>query len=67
MQLYKTFVSNNVHEKITRFWQVENKCLLMQHECKVVTRAQLQIAHAQLKHFVCLDFLWCFFTNIINK
>ena len=33
--------SNNVHEKITRFWLAENECILVQHECKVVTRVQL--------------------------
>ena len=51
MQLYKTFVSNNVHEKITRFRQVENKCLLMQHECKVVTRAQITNSTCLVKAF----------------
>ena len=31
---------NNVHEKITRIWLVENEWILTQHECKVVTRVK---------------------------
>ena len=34
------FLTNNVHEKITRFWLAEHECILMQHEYKVVTRVQ---------------------------
>ena len=34
------FLTNNVHENITHFWLAEHECILMQHECKVVTRVQ---------------------------
>ena len=26
---------NNAHEKIMHFWLAENKCILMQHTCKL--------------------------------
>ena len=36
---WKNYSHHNVHEKITRFWLAENKCIRMQHKCKAVTRA----------------------------
>ena len=65
------FLTNNVDEKITRFWLAEHECILMQHECKVVTRVQScntctnykysAQTRARFQNFVSLDdFLWCF-------
>ena len=44
------FLTNNVHEKITRFWLAEHECIHMQHECKVVTRVKSCNTSTRLQH-----------------
>lgn len=38
-EISKLLLRSNLHEKISRFWLAENKCIRMQHKCKAVTRA----------------------------
>ena len=62
------FMPNNVLEKITCLWLVENKFILMLHKCKVVIEVQsYKLVRTHFQKFVSLDFLWCFFMYIINK
>lgn len=50
-----------------RFLLAENECMLVQHECKVVTLVQNTNNTRTLSNFVCFDFLRCFFLYIITK
>ena len=42
---------NNVHENFRCFLLAENKCILMQHECQVVTRVQITNSACTLSKF----------------
>ena len=49
-----------------RFLLAENECILVQHECKVVTLVQNTNSTRTLSKFR-FDFLRCFFLYIITK
>ena len=68
LQYARSYLINNVDEKIRRVWLTENECILMLHEGKVVTR--VQITNRTRAHCQNLRLSWLcdfFFMYIINK
>ena len=59
LHFQRDIIGNSALKNITRFWLAENECILMWHECKVVTRVQSwntnKLQTACFQNFVCFS------------